>query len=76
LSSILSTRFWWRKRFDIMSNIPSKLIDSPAVGQAWFQHWFIEMDFDVGKFFGVCQHFGMKAGLASTVRDDSWWRTA
>jgi hypothetical protein len=34
------------------------------------------MDFDVGKFPGVCQHFGMKAGLTSTVRDDSWWRTA
>jgi hypothetical protein len=53
LSGILSTRFWWRKRLDIMSNIPSKLIDSPAVGQAWFQHWFIEIDFDVGKFSDV-----------------------
>jgi hypothetical protein len=46
-------RCWRRKRLDIHVQIPSKLIDSPAVGQAWLQHWFAEMDFDVGKFSGV-----------------------
>jgi hypothetical protein len=46
-------RRWWRKRLDIHAQFSSRLIDSPAVGQAWLQYWFIEMNFDVGKGSGV-----------------------